>query len=364
MTETEKFILQKEAHIQDAARGMYRAPLSERTRATAAADRSAARDFARCCFTTGVVCPLVGETTELTLHIPMYHGRPPLPQRPPAVVRVRVMHHGDSTSAPEFERTYDASGVTTGGSGAALLLSQNMIPTVPTMRLRYGPIKKAGPFLLAIEVDGAHVMGSPFSLHCRPGAAIANKSSLDAAADSVRAGEPADQMLMNVDEDEEVVFDLWDEPLPATPAPRKTASFAKRSAAEKAAAEEALVSSMKAAAAKKKARGKPPPPPPRRLRFGLAAAAPEKAAASSFAKVPIDAPTSSSSPDLGKEIGQAVSFVFVETPVALFKSSAELINRVDDELRLTHDARWDDPRERSDEINMKSIRMMWKTFFN
>jgi hypothetical protein len=29
--------------------------------------------------------------------------------------------------------------------------------------------------------------------------------------------------------------------------------------------------------------------------------------------------------------------------VALFKSSAELINRVDDELRLTHDARWDDP---------------------
>ena len=109
---------------------MYRAPLSERTRATATVDRSAARDFARCCFTTGVVCPLVGETTELTLHIPMYHGRPPLPQRPPAEVRVRVLHHGDSTSAPDFERTYDASGVTTGGSGAALLLSQNMIPTV------------------------------------------------------------------------------------------------------------------------------------------------------------------------------------------------------------------------------------------
>jgi hypothetical protein len=42
-----------------------------------------------------------------------------------------------------------------------------MIPTVPTMRLRYGPIKHAGPFLLAIEVDGAHVMGSPFALHCR-----------------------------------------------------------------------------------------------------------------------------------------------------------------------------------------------------
>jgi hypothetical protein len=172
-------------------------------------------------------------------------------------------------------------------------------------------------------VDGAHVMGSPFALHCRPGAAVANKSSLDAAVDAVRAGEPADQLLMNVDGDEEVVFDLWDEPLPASPAPRKTASFAKRSAAEKAAAEEALVASMKAAAAKKKARGKPPPPPPRRLRFGLAAAAPEKAAASSSAKVPIDAPTSSSSSDLGKEIGQAVSFVFVESPMALFKTSAD-----------------------------------------
>ena len=326
---------------------MYRAPLSERTRATATVDRSAARDFARCCFTTGVVCPLVGETTELTLHIPMYHGRPPLPQRPPAEVRVRVLHHGDSTSAPDFERTYDASGVTTGGSGAALLLSQNMIPTVPTMRLRYGPIKHTGPFLLAIEVDGAHVMGSPFALHCRPGAAVANKSSLDAAVDAVRAGEPADQMLMNVDGDEEVVFDLWDDPLPALHRPRKTASFTKRSAAEKATAEEALVASMKAAVALKKAKEKSetepatsgPPPPPR-----------QKATASPAAKRPIEAspkqsalqwlqgqqtrsdvdddaaPASSSSPDIGKEIGKAVSFVFVESPKALLESSAELID--------------------------------------
>ena len=143
--------------------------------------------------------------------------------------------------------------------------------------------------------------------------------------------------LLSLEEDEEVV-DLWDEPLPASPAPRKTASFAKRSAAKKVAAEEAFVSSMKAAVAMKKAGDKPPLPPPRRLTVGFAAAAPEKAAASSAAS-----PTSPSSPDLGKEIGQAVSFVFVETPVALFKSSAELINRVDDELRLTHDARWDDP---------------------
>ena len=139
------------------------------TRTPATCDRYVARERASSYYTTSVVCPLVGETTELTLHIPrvylakkgaevveaVHRGRPPLPQRPPAVVRVRVLHDGDSTSAPEFDE------------------SQN-IPTVPTMRLRYGPIKHAGPFLLAIEVDGAHVMGSPFSLHCRP--------SFDAAA--------------------------------------------------------------------------------------------------------------------------------------------------------------------------------------
>ena len=151
--------------------------------------------------------------------------------------------------------------------------------------------------------------------------------------------------LMNVDEDEEIVFDLWDDPLPASHRPRKTASFAKRSAAEKAAAEEALVASMKAAAALKKAKEKSetesatsrPPPPPR-----------QKATASPAAKGPIEAspkqsalqwlrgqqtetdvddvPASTSSPDIGKEIGKAVSFVFVESPKALLESSAELID--------------------------------------
>ena len=160
------------------------------TRTPATCDRYVARERASSYYTTSVVCPLVGETTELTLHIPrvylakkgaevveaVHRGRPPLPQRPPAVVRVRVLHDGDSTSAPEFDESHN-------------------IPTVPTMRLRYGPIKHAGPFLLAIEVDGAHVMGSPFSLHCRSGAAVANKSSFDAAAYTVRAGEPAHLMF-------------------------------------------------------------------------------------------------------------------------------------------------------------------------
>ncbi|KOO33298.1 hypothetical protein Ctob_007767 [Chrysochromulina tobinii] len=55
------------------------------------------------------------------------------------------------------------------------------------------------------------------------------------------------------DNDEEVVFDLWDDELPDSAKARKTASFAKKAAVDKAAAEEALVASIKAAEAKKKA---------------------------------------------------------------------------------------------------------------
>jgi hypothetical protein len=198
---------------------------------------------------------------------------------------------------------------------------------------------------LAWYATWAELKAKPVARRLEPHEEAALKAAMQQAlAKAVAEAEAAAEAeaeelrkLLRLEEDEEVV-DLWDEPLPDSPKPRKTASFAKRSAAKKAAAEEALVASVKAAVAMKKARGKPPPPPPRRLTVGFAAAAPEKAAASSAAS-----PTSPSSPGLGKEIGQAVSFVFVETPVALFKSSAELINRVDDELRLTHDARWDDP---------------------
>ena len=51
---------------------------------------------------------------------------------------------------------------------------------------------------------------------------------------------------LDLEEEEEVVFDLW-APLSSSPRPKRTGSFAKRTAAEKAAAEEALVASMKAA---------------------------------------------------------------------------------------------------------------------
>jgi len=51
-----------------------------------------------------------------------------------------------------------------------------------------------------------------------------------------------------------------------------------------------------------------------------------KAAASPGAKGPIDAPTSPSSPDIGRAIGKAMSFVFVESPLALFKSSGHVID--------------------------------------
>ena len=101
---------------------------------------------------------------------------------------------------------------------------------------------------------------------------------------------PTPAVLVNVDEDEDledVVFDLWD----VTP--------------------------------------RPPSPPPRHLRGGLSTAEPEKDAASPEDAIePLDAPTSPSSRNIGKEIGQAMSLVFVEAPMALFKSSAELIDGI------------------------------------
>ena len=205
--------------------------------------------------------------------------------------------------------------------------------------------------------------------------------------------------LLDLEEEEDVVFDLW-APLSSSPRPKRTGSFAKRTAAEKAGAEEALVASMKAAAAAKKSEAspkhlamqwlghavlmgrkededeeegeltsspnpeppsgpRPPSPPPSaggdtpdtQMRQGWIYASPA-------ARMPIDArdtarasPSSSEfrpplpsafgretlgretfpSPgdwEINPEIGKAMSLVFVEAPMALFKSSAELIDGI------------------------------------
>ena len=143
----------------------------------------------------------------------------------------------------------------------------------------------------AAPVDEAPVAAAPIAV-----AAPANAES-NGQVKSSQAKE-----LVNVDEDEESVyedeerdFDPWDDTKPANLSP--------------------------------------PLPPPRHLRSrhlrSLATAEPEKVAASfEDAIEPLDAPTSPSSRNLGKEIGQAMSLVFVEAPMALFKSSAELIDGI------------------------------------
>jgi len=148
----------------------------------------------------------------------------------------------------------------------------------------------------AAPVDEAPVAAAPIAV-----AAPANAES-NGKIKSSQVKSPAKE-LVNVDEDEESVyedeerdFDPWDD--------TKSANLS------------------------------PPLPPPRHLRSrhlrSLATAVePEKVAASfEDAIEPLDTPTSPSSRNLGKEIGQAMSLVFVEAPMALFKSSAELIDGI------------------------------------
>ncbi|KOO34560.1 hypothetical protein Ctob_013327 [Chrysochromulina tobinii] len=215
--------------------------------------------------------------------------------------------------------------------------------------------------------------------------AAAEKAAAEKAAAEKAAAEKV------ADEEDDVDFDLWDENLPGSPRTQRTASFAKMEAAKKAAAEEALVEvAMKAAAAKKAGKRVslqtgPPAPPPRRSRDVLAPATPEspqmpsdkvsppprrsrdsltptpeKGAASPTATPVAKASTDANSSDLGREIGKAVSFVFVESPIALFKSSAELIDAVREagalEQRKAEHRAHEAARQQEDDLAMKSNR--------
>ena len=145
----------------------------------------------------------------------------------------------------------------------------------------------------AAPVAEAPVAAAPIAVAVEATVLVA---ALVNAESNVQDREQSPIVLVNVDEDEESVdedeerdFDPWDETKPAN---------------------------LSA-----------PPPPPRHLRGGLSTAEPEKDAASPEDAIePLDAPTSPSSRNLGKEIGQAMSLVFVEAPMALFKSSTELID--------------------------------------
>jgi hypothetical protein len=90
-----------------------------------------------------------------------------------------------------------------------------------------------------------------------PAAAVAESPATDEAPRTrsiapVTTPTDSPRRHLDMEEEEEVVFDLW-APLSSSPKQKRTASFAKKAAAEKVSAEEALVASMKAAAAKKKA---------------------------------------------------------------------------------------------------------------
>jgi hypothetical protein len=136
---------------------------------------SAQKARACVCWCTSVADVVAGDTSTITLHIPAKPELPPVFLRPPRV-RVQCLRDMPDSSMPpavDFDE------------------SQNLVRTAPTLRLRYGPLDRAGPFLLAVTIDGAHVAGSPFLLHCRPAPPIGESSSFDERAVVVRAGEVA-----------------------------------------------------------------------------------------------------------------------------------------------------------------------------
>lgn len=135
---------------------------------------SAAAARARVCHCTGVDDIIAGETGDFVLHIPARPNVLPNIDRPPRLW-VRALRDTGHGSAPKCE----------------FHAEQTLVRTVSDIRLRYGPLERAGPFLLAVEIDGHHVAGSPFLLCCRPAPAVSEASSFDLPTLVVRAGELA-----------------------------------------------------------------------------------------------------------------------------------------------------------------------------
>ena len=110
--------------------------------------RDARESRARVCWCTGVEDVIAGEQTELTLHVQAKPGLHPNFLRPPRVC-LQVLRERKGVGSPpavEFDST------------------QALIRSAPTMRLRYGPLQRAGPYLLAITIDGSHAAGSLLAL--------------------------------------------------------------------------------------------------------------------------------------------------------------------------------------------------------
>ena len=161
------------------------ATLASRPRAmqsTSIGDRHLAGDMnahaarARVCWCTSVADVVAGEHATFTLHLPPKPELPPNWLRPPKVC-VQVLREQLKTPGAPPQVEFDAS--------------QQLVRTAPTMRLRYGPLHRAGPYLLAVTIDGAHVAGSPFLLTCRPAPPVGELSSFDERQVGVRAGEVA-----------------------------------------------------------------------------------------------------------------------------------------------------------------------------
>ena len=150
-----------------------------------AGDSNAALERAKRCHCTQVQDVTSGETAEIVLHIQAKPNFEPVHVKPPRVA-VQVLRDllGRHRGLPPDVECSESS---------------VLLRSAPSMRLRYGPLRQAGPFLLAVTIDGAHVAGSPFMLRCRPSTAVGEHCSFDDPAISVRAGEVARLMITTRD---------------------------------------------------------------------------------------------------------------------------------------------------------------------
>ena len=144
---------------------------------------SAVQSRAKVCWCTGCSDVVAGETGSVTLHIAAKPELPPDFMRAPRLT-LQVLREVGSKGMPPIVECEQTS---------------TLIRTAPTTTLRYGPLRQAGPFLLAITIDGAHVAGSPFLLQCRPAPPVGDLSSFDATIVEVRAGEVAQLKITSRD---------------------------------------------------------------------------------------------------------------------------------------------------------------------
>lgn len=111
-------------------------------------------------------------------------------------VAVRVERLVASRQPPErwpkltLELRPVGASIDSAGLPAVSEASASVLLPAAQVNLRYGPVRRSGPHLLHIKLDGAHCTGSPVLLNIRPARAVAGKSRFAETSTAAHAGRP------------------------------------------------------------------------------------------------------------------------------------------------------------------------------